>query len=89
MDIDTADHVHHIPSGEDWVVAYVRGTALAWCGWPEGLAQLADCRLIRKASADERMALLRTMPSTDGARGRYARDALAASDPQRGSEERT
>ena len=33
---------------EDWVVAYVRGTALAWCGWPEGLAQLADCRLIRK-----------------------------------------
>lgn len=31
-EIDTADHVHHAPSGEDWVVAYVRGDT----GWLEG-----------------------------------------------------
>jgi hypothetical protein len=40
--IDTADHVLHGPSGETWVVAYVEGDRLAWCGWPEGEAKLAD-----------------------------------------------
>ena len=35
MDIDTADHVKHGPSGETWVVAYVEDDRLAWCGWPE------------------------------------------------------
>ena len=59
MEIDTGDHVHHGPTGEDWVVKYVRGDKLSWCGWPPGEANLADCTLIRKASLEEREELTR------------------------------
>lgn len=78
-DIDTADHVHHAPSGEDWVVAYVRGDRLAWCGWPEGEAALADCTLLKKATPVERDKLLREMADLGSRdmRGTYAADRLA------------
>lgn len=56
MEIDTGDHVRHGPTGEDWVVRYVRGDRLAWCGWPPGEANLSDCALIRKATPEERVA---------------------------------
>ncbi len=77
--IDTGDHVRHAPSGEDWVVAYVQGDRLAWCGWPEGLAALSDCTLIRKASAEERDRLLLEMADSGGSdsRARYARQRLS------------
>jgi hypothetical protein len=76
--IDTADHVHHAPSGEDWVVAYVRGDRLCACGWPHTLAALSDCTLIKKATPAEREQLLREMAgNTEDARGSYARDRLA------------
>lgn len=76
--IDTADHVRHGPTGEEWVVAFVQGDRLAWCGWPEGLAALADCTLIRKATEAERVRLLRDMAESAGndSRTRYARHAL-------------
>lgn len=79
MTIDTADHVHHAPSGEDWVVAYVRGDQLAWCGWPSGLAALSDCTLLRKATAEERDRLLRDLAAMTGGdhRATYARMRLA------------
>lgn len=77
--IDTADHVHHAPSGEDWVVAYVRGAHLAWCGWPPGEAALADCTLLKKATPEERDKLLRDMAEMDGRdmRAEYARQRMA------------
>jgi hypothetical protein len=76
-EIDTCDTVHHRPTGESWVVAYVRGDRLAWCGWPEGLAALSDCILTAKATPEQRDKLLREMAkNTDGARGRYARYRL-------------
>ena len=62
--IDTGDHVYHAPSGEAWVVAYVRGDRLAWCGWPQGEAALNDCMLVKKATPDERDALLREIASS-------------------------
>ena len=78
-DIDTGDHVHHAPSGEDWVVAYVRGDRLAWCGWPHGEAATADCTLLKKATPDERDKLLRDMADCGhDMRATYARDRLAA-----------
>lgn len=77
--IDTADTVFHRPSRETWLVAYVRGDRLCACGWPETLAALSDCVLVDKASADERMELLRSMArSTEDSRGRYAREVLGA-----------
>jgi len=79
-DIDTADHVHHAPSGEDWVVAYVAADRLAWCGWPQGQAALADCTLLKKATPGELDKLLREMADMDGndMRAAYARGRLAA-----------
>ena len=73
--IDTGDHVHHGPTGEDWVVAYVQGDRIAWCGWPCGESRLEDCRLIRAASEEERLALLKQIAdmSTDDPRRSYAR----------------
>lgn len=76
LGIDTADHVHHEPSGEEWVVAYVRNGKLAWCGWPCGEANLSDCRLIRKATDAERDRLLREMSDCNDPRGSYARERL-------------
>lgn len=52
--IDVGDHVHHAPTGEDWVVRYVRGDRLSWLGWPPGEALVSDCTLIHKASPEER-----------------------------------
>lgn len=81
-EIDTADHVHHAPSGEDWVVAYVRGDRLAWCGWPQGEAALADCTLLLKAKPEARDKLLRELAAIPGDddRARYARHRLSANE---------
>lgn len=78
-EIDTGDTVKHGPSGETWVVAFVRDDRLAWVGWPEGYANLADCTLVRKATGEERDNLLRQMANAnrDDSRCRYARAALA------------
>lgn len=72
--IDTGDSVHHAPSGEDWVVAYVQGDRLAWAGWPEGEAKLEDCTLLEKAKPEYRRQLLESMAAIPGndARKRYA-----------------
>lgn len=57
--IDTGDIVKHGPTGETWTVAYVRRDYLARCGWPPGEAPLRDCTLIKKATPEERVQLLR------------------------------
>jgi len=77
--IDTGDHIHHAPSGEDWVVAYVRGDKLCACGWPETLADLSDCTLIQKATPEQRLKLLTDMAKSDNGdtRTRYASERLA------------
>jgi hypothetical protein len=76
--IDTADIVHHAPSGEDWIVAYVSGDTLCPCGWPETLAKLADCTLVRKARPEQRRQLLQRMADIRGndSRSRHARHVL-------------
>ncbi|MCK0507968.1 hypothetical protein [Aromatoleum anaerobium] len=79
--IDTADHVRHIPTGEEWVVACVIGERLSWCGWPEGTAALSDCELVKKATPEYRDALLLKMAKIVGAedhRGRYAVERIAS-----------
>lgn len=55
--IDTGDHVRHGPTGEEWVVRYVRGDRLSWCGWPPGEVSLSECSLIYKATPEERAEL--------------------------------
>ena len=77
-EIDTGDTVKHGPTGETWVVAYVQGDRLAWCGWPEGTANVSDCTLVEKATPEYRDKLLRDMADIqrDDARRRYARHRL-------------
>lgn len=76
--IDTGDTVYHGPSGEEWIVAFVRSEMLAWCGWPAGMVKLAECKLVKKATKEERLSLLRTMADIgqDDMRWRYAKQAL-------------
>lgn len=76
MKIDTGDYVLHAPTGEKWTVAFVDHDRLWWCGWPEGTAALADCTLVKKATAAERHKLLKDMAASDGPRARYAQRAL-------------
>ena len=47
------DHVHHEPSGEDWIVAWCEGDDLAPAGWPNSLARLSDCRITRRLGSPE------------------------------------
>lgn len=76
--IKTGDHVLHKPSGETWIVAYVDGSDIAWCGWPSGFARVLDCEIVKVATHDESRALLREMAemSEGDHRRRYARLAL-------------
>jgi hypothetical protein len=78
MTIDTADHVRHGPTGEEWVVAYVKGDRLAWCGWPQGEAALSDCTLTKKATPEERDKLLRDLAAIreGDMRADYARQPM-------------
>lgn len=60
--IDTADTVKHIPSGEEWVVAKSKNGQVYWCGHPfGGSADLSDCFLLEKASAEDKATLIATM----------------------------
>ena len=71
------DIVLHRPSGEEWLVAYVDGDDLAWCGWPDGVARTSDCDLVKACSYDEHVARLREIAQSDaGRRTRKAREAL-------------
>lgn len=53
--IKPADHVLHRPTGETWVVAYADHEAdrLSPCGWPEGIANISDCELVKAATDEE------------------------------------
>lgn len=72
------DSVLHGPSGETWVVAYVDGEYMAWCGWPEGEAQVRDCTLVTAVSDTDHIAWLVDIAKANGKRGRKARAALEA-----------
>jgi len=77
MTFRCGDHVHHGPSGEDWVVAYVDGNDLAACGWPDSLARTSDCTLIKAVTdADHRKWLEDVAASKTGRRARKAQAEL-------------
>lgn len=65
--IDVCDVVHHVPSGENWVVACVDGDRLYWVGYPYGgSAALSDCQLVTKASDKDRQSLLEKLAELTG-----------------------
>lgn len=52
--IQCGDWVLHRPSGETWVVAAAdhERDDLMWCGWPEGMARVSDCDVIKRAAPE-------------------------------------
>lgn len=72
------DIVRHLPSGEEWVVAYQDGEYMSWCGWPEGEARAADCEVVKPATDDEHREWLRRLMRSEGKRKRMALAALEA-----------
>lgn len=74
--IRAGDIVHHEPTGEDWVVAYVDGEHLAWCGWPAGEAKLSDCWLKKSTTDEVHIGLLKQLAKSDGKRARMAQREL-------------
>jgi hypothetical protein len=77
--MNTADTVLHRPTGETWTVAYVHGDELCPCGWPETIAQVSDCELVKSATEEERDDLLHELSqmAEPDSRGRHARWELA------------
>ena len=74
------DTVLHRPSGEFWIVAYVDGEYMSWCGWPEGEARTADCKVITPASDPVHRSWLERIADSavGGKRQRMAQRALDA-----------
>jgi hypothetical protein len=67
------DHVKHRPSGETWVVAYADNEHVACCGWPETLAQASDCTLVKAATNEQHVDMLKRCATLDDSRGSHAR----------------
>lgn len=57
------DVVFHRPSGERWMLAYCDGDRLSACGWPESIAQAADCDLVTSCSPEKHREMLETWAS--------------------------
>lgn len=77
-EIRTGDAVFHRPTGETWLVAWCKDGKLCACGWPETIADVADCVRTREATDEQSIALLREMAHLSDTRGAYAREALEA-----------
>ena len=73
------DVVHHVPSGEDWALACdeVDGRVQPM-GWPECMARASDCRMVKAASDEQRLFVLRLLAGVENARAGDSRHRLAA-----------
>lgn len=57
--IRAGDHVHHAPSGEDWVIGRVsRDGYVEPFGWPRCRARANDCTVIKAATDEEHAAAM-------------------------------
>lgn len=85
----TGDSVYHIPSQEEWVVAWAdyQSGYMAPCGWPECEAKIVDCVVVRRANDAEADKLIRDLEKSgrrDASRARrlVARAALTSKEPE-------
>lgn len=86
------DSVHHVPSGEDWILAcdeeqYMGNTDVRPMGWPETIARGSDCTLLEAATDSQRLDMLRRVAAmnTDGKHdGRKSRAAAQLEAETRG-----
>lgn len=77
MTFRAADHVRHRPTGEDWTLACDERDGMVMpAGYPPCAADAADCELVRAATDEERVAMLRGAAMIRGTRGALAREQL-------------
>ncbi len=53
------DVVYHRPTGETWLLAWGTEMDVSPCGWPESIAKSSDCDLVKAATNDEHITMLR------------------------------
>ena len=69
------DRVHHGPTDEQWTIAIDEDSNgdIMPCGWPNGWAKASDCTLIRAATDEQRIEILKeVVASKHNPRGRKA-----------------
>lgn len=75
------DVVQHEPSGEEWVLAYSEctpdGEKVSACGWPESIAKASDCLMVKRATDEEHVEMLRQWARGDRHRDRRSSLAVA------------
>ena len=77
MSFRAGDHIFHEPSGEKWVLACDQnGSDVVCAGWPESVAKAEHCTLVRAATDEERVEMLRDCIKLGGLRGSWARRQL-------------
>lgn len=56
------DTIKHAPTGETWILACdQQDNDVMPAGWPETLAKATHCRLVKAATDEERLSMLRTV----------------------------
>ena len=63
------DEVFHEPTGETWLVAWADGDEIAWCGWPNGIARVQDCRIVSHATEAQHRRMVLEVSRCDDSRG--------------------
>lgn len=63
------DTVKHGPTGEKWEVAWCDGEHLAWAGWPNGRANLSDCKVLYRCSDEQHVEAVRRWKDSVGRDG--------------------
>ena len=78
----TGDVVYHVPSREEWVVAWADHNHgyMAPCGWPECQAKITDCVVIKRASDEEAEKLVSDIEKSGRRDARRARALLTQAD---------
>jgi len=68
QNIDIGDTLHHLPSGECWIVARVTEKHVYPAGWPPCRGDIGDCVLLEKATASQKNDMIlhcKKLPSGD------------------------
>ena len=62
------DIVHHVPLDEDWTVAWAEYEDMAWTGWPNGIARIADCEIVYSCTDQEHVEAVKQWIGVDDLR---------------------
>lgn len=76
--VRAGDHIFHKPSGEKWLVAAVspEGKRLVCAGWPETIADIADCEVIKYSDEANYEKMLEDCRVLDDTRGLWTREVF-------------